>query len=75
MGKLRVRRILEVLCLSCSNSSCFCMKVLERQDSMERKALIGNDGREMVRIRDIMGGNQTLAYQLEPKVSLLFFYT
>lgn len=67
-----MRRILEFLCLSCSNSSCFCMSVLERQGSMERKALIGNDGSEMVRIRDIMDGNQTLAYQLEPKVSFLF---
>ncbi|KAJ8624121.1 hypothetical protein MRB53_032651 [Persea americana] len=38
---------------------------------MERKALIGNDGGEMVRIRDIMGGNQTLAYQLKPKMVVL----
>lgn len=63
--------MLEFLCLSCSNSSCFCMSVLERQNSMERKALIGNDGGEMVRIRDIMVGNQTLAYQLKPKMVVL----
>lgn len=72
MGKLKVGRMLDCLCLSCSSSTCFCMNGLEGEDSMERKALIGSDGVEMMRIKDVIGetGNQTLAYQLKPKVSI-----
>lgn len=71
MGKLRFGRMLDCLCLSCSSATCFCMNALEGEDSMERKALIGSDGVEMMKIKDIMGGNQTLAYQLKPKVCVL----
>lgn len=71
MGKLRFGRMLDCLCLSCSSATCFCMNALEGEDSMERKALIGSDGVEMMKIKDIMGGNQTLAYQMKPKVCVL----
>ncbi|RWR77499.1 protein SODIUM POTASSIUM ROOT DEFECTIVE 2-like protein [Cinnamomum micranthum f. kanehirae] len=73
MGKLKLGRMLDCLCLSCSSSTCFCMNGLEGEDSMERKALIGSDGVEMMRIKDIIGGtgNQTLAYQLKPKMVVL----
>ncbi|XP_058075715.1 uncharacterized protein LOC131224192 [Magnolia sinica] len=77
MGKLGFGRVLDCLCLrTCSNSS-FCMNSLDNQDDMERRALIGSDGGQMMRTRDVADGNQTLAFHLKPKVflsSLFFFF-
>lgn len=72
MGKLRLGKMLDRLCFSCSSSACFCMNgVEEEEDRMERKALTGSDRGQMVKIRDIMDGNMTLAYQLKPKMVVL----
>ncbi|XP_077211763.1 heavy metal-associated isoprenylated plant protein 45-like [Tasmannia lanceolata] len=72
MGKLSLGRVLDCFCLSaCSNSSCFCMNSLDTQDDIERKALIGSEASQMVRIRDVVSGNQTLAFQLKPKMVVL----
>ncbi|XP_068653562.1 heavy metal-associated isoprenylated plant protein 36-like [Aristolochia californica] len=72
MGKLSFSRVLDCLCLSSySNSSCFCMNSFDDEDAIERKALIGSEVGEMVRIRDIVHGNQTLAFQLKPKMVVL----
>ncbi|XP_068647124.1 heavy metal-associated isoprenylated plant protein 45-like [Aristolochia californica] len=72
MGKKSLSRVLDSLCLSsCSNSSCFCMYSFDGEDAIERKALIGSKVGELVRIRDIVHGNQTLAFQLKPKMVVL----
>ncbi|KAG9459324.1 hypothetical protein H6P81_003832 [Aristolochia fimbriata] len=56
---------------NCSNASCFCMNSFDDEDAIERKALIGTEVGEMVKIRDIIHGNQTLAFQLKPKMVVL----
>ncbi|XP_058113905.1 heavy metal-associated isoprenylated plant protein 9-like [Magnolia sinica] len=72
MGKLSIGKVLDCFCLSsCSNSSCFCMNSMEGEDGMERKSLIPSEGDRMVRIKDIIDQNHTLAFHLKPKMVVL----
>ncbi|XP_077225639.1 protein SODIUM POTASSIUM ROOT DEFECTIVE 2-like [Tasmannia lanceolata] len=71
MGKLGLCRVLDCFCLSARSNSCFCMNSLDTQDDIERKALVGSEAGQMVRIGDVVGGKQTLAFQLKPKMVVL----
>ncbi|KAF8389009.1 hypothetical protein HHK36_025694 [Tetracentron sinense] len=71
MGKLSFGWVLDCFCLSSSSNSCFCINSLEAQDGFERKPLIGSEGGQLVKLRDVVYGNQTLAVQLKPKVVVL----
>lgn len=69
MGKLSLGKILDCLCISSPGScSCFCLNTLEGQDEFEKKPLMKSDGGQLLRLKDVVSGNQTLAFQLKPKV-------
>ncbi|XP_059433024.1 protein SODIUM POTASSIUM ROOT DEFECTIVE 2 [Corylus avellana] len=71
MGKLSFGRVLDCLCLSSCSSSCFCMNTMENQDEFERRPLIASDKGQLLRLKDVVSGNQTLAFQLKPKMVTL----
>ncbi|XP_054788092.1 uncharacterized protein LOC129293963 isoform X2 [Prosopis cineraria] len=76
MGKLG--RILDTFCLSSSSSSsssCFCVNSMEiKDDEIETKPLFASEiseGEQKLRLRDVVSGKQTLAFQLKPKIVIL----
>ncbi|XP_048321173.2 heavy metal-associated isoprenylated plant protein 45 [Ziziphus jujuba] len=71
MGKLSLGRMLDCLCLSSGSSSCFCMNSVEHQDEFEKRPLIASEKSQLLRLKDVVSGNQTLAFQLKPKMVLL----
>ncbi|XP_043697598.1 heavy metal-associated isoprenylated plant protein 45-like [Telopea speciosissima] len=73
MGKLSFGWILDSLRLSpASNSSCFCINSLESgDDDSERRSLIPSNGEQLVRLKDFIDGNQSLAFHLKPKTVVL----
>lgn len=75
MGKLSFGKVLDSFCLSSCSSSCFCMNSAETQDEFESKPLIASDKSQLLRLKDVVSGKQTLAFQLKPKVRLFFLLT
>ncbi|WCJ29752.1 Heavy metal transport/detoxification superfamily protein [Euphorbia peplus] len=73
MGKLgRLGKILDCLCVSsCPSSSCFCINLEEEDEEFESKALLTTDKKELPRLKDVVSANQTLAFQLKPKMVVL----
>ncbi|KAL9440557.1 hypothetical protein AB3S75_019263 [Citrus x aurantiifolia] len=72
MGKLSLGKILDCLCISSPGScSCFCLNTFEGQDEFEKKPLMKSDGGQLLRLKDVVSGNQTLAFQLKPKMVVL----
>ncbi|KAI8570985.1 hypothetical protein RHMOL_Rhmol01G0081900 [Rhododendron molle] len=72
MGKLSFGRVLDSLCLSNGSSSCFCTNSLENQDEyFETKPLVASEEKHLVRLKDVLAGPQTLAFQLKPKMVVL----
>ncbi|XP_042490650.1 heavy metal-associated isoprenylated plant protein 45-like [Macadamia integrifolia] len=73
MGKLSFGWVLDCLCLTPgSNSSCFCINHLDGKDDSERTSLIPSRGKQLVRLRDLVdGNNQSLAFHLKPKTVVL----
>ncbi|KAI4347148.1 hypothetical protein L6164_007990 [Bauhinia variegata] len=72
MGKLG--RMLDTLCLSSgSSNSCFCcLSSLEFEDEFEKKPLVASDiNDQKLRLKDVVAGKQTLAFQLKPKMVIL----
>ncbi|XWS72000.1 hypothetical protein CRYUN_Cryun02cG0003100 [Craigia yunnanensis] len=69
MGKLSFGKMLDCLYLSPGSCSCFCMNILE--DEFEKKPLITPDKTQLLRLKDVVAGNQTLAFQLKPKMVVL----
>ncbi|OMO86849.1 hypothetical protein CCACVL1_09423, partial [Corchorus capsularis] len=70
MGKLSFGKMLDCLYLSPPGScTCFCMNTLE--DEFENKPLITSDKSQLLRLKDVVSGNQTLAFQLKPKMVVL----
>lgn len=43
---------------------------MEFDDEFERKPLMASDSDQKLRLKDVVAGKQTLAFQLKPKVSL-----
>ncbi|KAH9762095.1 HMA domain-containing protein [Citrus sinensis] len=41
------------------------------QDEFEKKPLMKSDGGQLLRLKDVVSGNQTLAFQLKPKMVVL----
>ncbi|KAK1259462.1 hypothetical protein QJS04_geneDACA005512 [Acorus gramineus] len=74
MRKLDFGKALGSFCLSLSpssGSSCFCINSLEaEEDHLERKALIGSE-KQVLRVKDVLEENQSLAFHLEPKIVVL----
>ncbi|KAK8535472.1 hypothetical protein V6N12_056989 [Hibiscus sabdariffa] len=56
--------------ISGSSCSCFCMNTLDNNE-FEKKPLITSDKTQLLRLKDVVSGNQTLAFQLKPKVVVL----
>ncbi|KAL7244695.1 hypothetical protein ACSBR2_000128 [Camellia fascicularis] len=71
MGKLSLGGVLDCLCLSSNSRSCFCMNSLENQDEFESKPLVASKGGNLVKLKDVLEGPQTLAFQLKPKKCIL----
>ncbi|KAL4320204.1 hypothetical protein GQ457_18G000720 [Hibiscus cannabinus] len=73
MGKLSFGKMLDCLHLSSisgSSCSCFCMNTLDN-DEFEKKPLVTSDKTQLLRLKDVVSGNQTLGFQLKPKVVTL----
>lgn len=75
MGKLSFGRVLDRFCVSSCSSACVCINSMETQDEFETRSLIRSDKGQLPRLKDVVAGNQTLAYQLMPKVRLFFLWT
>ncbi|XP_031256842.1 protein SODIUM POTASSIUM ROOT DEFECTIVE 2 [Pistacia vera] len=71
MGKLSFGKMLDCLCLNTSSCSCFCLNTLESEDEFEEKPLIISERTQLLRLKDVVSGNQTLAFQLKPKMVVL----
>ncbi|GLT51684.1 hypothetical protein SLA2020_250770 [Shorea laevis] len=74
MGKLSFGKMLDCLYLSRAGGnscSCFCMNTLENEDEFERKPLVGSDKSQLLKLKDVVSGKQTLAFQLKPKIVVL----
>ncbi|KAI4350878.1 hypothetical protein L6164_005285 [Bauhinia variegata] len=69
MGKLG--RMLDTFCLSSGSNSCFCLNSIEFEDEFEKKPLIASDTDQKPRLKDLVAGKQTLAFQLKPKMVIL----
>ncbi|BFG39928.1 hypothetical protein CerSpe_262020 [Prunus speciosa] len=72
MGKLSLGRVLDRFCLSSTgSSSCFCMNSMENEDEFERSPLVTGEKDRFLRLKDVVAGKQTLAFQLKPKMVML----
>lgn len=74
MGKLSLGKVLDCLCFTTpgSSCSCFCINSLDSQDDgFEKKPLIPSDKGRLMRLKDVVADNQTLAFQLKPKMVVL----
>ncbi|GMI89499.1 HEAVY METAL ASSOCIATED PROTEIN 27 [Hibiscus trionum] len=72
MGKLSFGKMLDCLYLSSisgSSCSCFCFNTLD--DELEKKPLVPSEKPQVLRLKDVFSGNQTLAFQLKPKTVVL----
>uniref|UniRef100_I1KIT5 HMA domain-containing protein n=1 Tax=Glycine max TaxID=3847 RepID=I1KIT5_SOYBN len=69
MGKLG--RVLDTFCLSFGSNTCFCMNSMEFEDEFEKKPLIVSDSDHKLRLKDVVDGKQTLAFQLKPQIVTL----
>lgn len=72
MGKLS--RMLDKFCLSPCSNTCFCVNSFEFEDEFESKALIASGGDHKLRLKDVVAGKQTLAFQMKPKVRIFFSF-
>ncbi|XP_021903253.1 heavy metal-associated isoprenylated plant protein 35 [Carica papaya] len=73
MGKLSFGRVLDCFSVS-TGCSCFCMNTLERDEFDEKKPLINDSDHkksQLLKLKDVVGGSQTLAFQLKPKMVVL----
>ncbi|XP_028800128.1 protein SODIUM POTASSIUM ROOT DEFECTIVE 2-like [Neltuma alba] len=69
MGKLG--KMLDTFCFSSCSNSCFCVNSMEFDDEFEGKPLIVSDADQKLRLKDVVAGKQTLAFQLKPKIVIL----
>ncbi|XVF34795.1 hypothetical protein REPUB_Repub18cG0089200 [Reevesia pubescens] len=69
MGKLSFGKMLDCLYLSSGSCSCLCMNTLD--DEFEKKPLITSEKTQLLRLKDVVSGNQSLAFQLKPKMVVL----
>ncbi|KAF7819842.1 protein SODIUM POTASSIUM ROOT DEFECTIVE 2-like [Senna tora] len=70
----RLGRMLDTFCLSSgSSNSCFCVNSMEFDDEFEGKPLMASDSSDQkkLRLKDVVSGKQTLAFQLKPKIVIL----
>lgn len=73
MGKLG--RMLGTFCLSSGAKTCFCMNSTQFEDELEKNPLIGSGTDHKLRLKDVVAGKQTLAFQLKPQVKPYFLFT
>lgn len=77
MGRISFGRVLlDCLCLSNDSKSCFCINSVEAAEDeeeleLERKPLVGNGETQIVRLKDVVSGHQSLALHLKPKTVVL----
>jgi hypothetical protein len=74
MGKLG--KMFDKFCLSSGSNSCLCLNSVEFDDEFESKPLIASekDHDHKLRLKDVVAGKQTLAFQLKPKVKFFFSF-
>nr|ACU14347.1 unknown [Glycine max] len=63
--------MLDKFCISSCSKTCFCVNSMEFEDKFESKALIASDSDHKLRLKDVVDGKQTLAFQLKPKIVIL----
>lgn len=78
MGKLRFGRVLDRFCFSSGSGSCLCISTdcgkEEKEEEYEKKPLIAEtdeEGGPLLRLKDIIAGTPSLAFQLKPKMVVL----
>ncbi|XP_061366500.1 protein SODIUM POTASSIUM ROOT DEFECTIVE 2 [Gastrolobium bilobum] len=69
MGKLG--RMLGTFCFSSGSNACFCINSMEFEDEFEKKSLIASGSDHKLRLKDVVDGKQTLAFQLKPQIVIL----
>ncbi|XAR66974.1 hypothetical protein NMG60_11013375 [Bertholletia excelsa] len=69
MGKLGLGKVFESLCIAPGSCTCFCTESLNHHDEFDKKPLVANE--ELMRLKDVLEGPQTLALQLKPKKVVL----
>ncbi|MED6112775.1 hypothetical protein PIB30_064737 [Stylosanthes scabra] len=69
MGKLG--KMLDTFCLSSGSNSCFCLNSMGAEDEFENKPLVASCNDHKLRLKDVVSGKQTLAFQLKPKIVVL----
>lgn len=77
MGRISFGRVLlDCLCLSNDSKSCFCINSVEAAEDeeeleLERKPLVGTGESQILRLKDVVSGHQSLALHLKPKTVVL----
>lgn len=63
--------MLGTFCLSSGAKTCFCMNSTQFEDELEKNPLIGSGTDHTLRMKDVVAGKQTLAFQLKPQIVML----
>ncbi|XP_057980419.1 protein SODIUM POTASSIUM ROOT DEFECTIVE 2 [Malania oleifera] len=71
MGKLSLGKVLDCFCVSSGSSTCFCMNSTGARDEFEGRPLVASEEGQLLRLKDVVAGKQTLAFQLKPKTVVL----
>ena len=81
MGKLRLSKMLDSLCLAFDSNTCFCVNSAEGHEdeeeedevgkAQERKPLFVGERSQVLRIKDVVSTPQSLAFMMKPKVPSL----
>lgn len=78
MGKIRLSRMLDSLCLALDSNTCFCINSAEAHEDeeeeleQERKPLFAGDKSQVLRLKDAASSpHQSLALLMKPKTVVL----
>ncbi|KAL2929321.1 Protein SODIUM POTASSIUM ROOT DEFECTIVE 2 [Bienertia sinuspersici] len=77
MGKMKLSRMLDSLCLAFDSNTCFCINSIEAHEDedddfeQERKPLFGSEKSKPLTLKDAIAGPQSLALLMKPKTVVL----
>ncbi|KAH9614937.1 hypothetical protein KSS87_016886 [Heliosperma pusillum] len=73
---MKLRKVLDTLCLAFDANTCFCMNSVEAHEDdeeleQERKPLFGGEKSQVLKIKDAISAPQSLALLMKPKTVVL----
>ncbi|KNA14603.1 hypothetical protein SOVF_105960 [Spinacia oleracea] len=76
MGKMKLSRMLDSLCLAFDTNTCFCMNSVDAHEDdeeleQERKPLFEGQKKQVLTLKDAISGSQSLALLMKPKTVVL----